>query len=661
MARNPRLPLCAVWLAVAAYPGLAQDVILTAGTATAEPGTTVNVAFTLSSSGSQATGVQWKLTPGAGIAAVNFAPGPAATAAGKSISCSAANGTVDCVLFGLNSTAISNGVVAVAAVTMAPATTATHAALTLSSVIAATAQGTALSATSVSGGITIVQPALPATPPVKNTVVTQRYTGKTKNLTAPSFGVSNGNELLVALISADDAGQPQGVSKVSGGSLSWRRAVQTNQQGGTAEIWYAFAPRAIRSVSVKATLDRNAAGQITVVTFHNVDASNGGAAAIGAVGSRHAAAGAPSVTVVPTRVGSLIVGTGSDPRLGSARVPAAGQSLVSQLVVAGQGTFWVQSIDGPVAAAGTPLVLAATAPTQSAYNLSAVEIRGMAAPAGASSLSSVRAADANTEKGPAGVVPAEPVAELVVAHPGTLAPGYACSPGGLVTLLGEGFTTQPAQPAAPPPAALRVAGVEVFMNGQPAPLLMASPGQLQVLCPELPVGAAVDIEVRTEDGRRLRAERVLMRSAAPALFAVPGSDQGLIVLSGTGQLVGPASADGSQRPARPGEWIRLYAAGLGPVQDPWGEEAAPGQVAPLDRAVITRFGVAAVVGGREVRPAFAGLAPGMTGLYQVDVLLPRTAPTGPSVPVMLKLRLEDGAEVLSNLVITAIEAPRAHR
>jgi len=82
-----------------------------------------------------------------------------------------------------------------------------------------------------------------------------------------------------------------------------------------------------------------------------------------------------------------------------------------------------------------------------------------------------------------------------------------------------------------------------------------------------------------------------------------------------GSLVTPAS------PAQPGEIVHLYATGLGPVLPP----VLTGQPAPADplAQIWPPFSCAFSLGGLSSVPLFAGLAPGMIGIYQISLPIPR--------------------------------------
>src|SRR5436190_3273739 len=74
------------------------------------------------------------------------------------------------------------------------------------------------------------------------------------------------NELLLAFVSADNISGTTTVTGVAGGGLTWQLAVRTNAQRGTAEVWRAFAPAVLTSVTVTATLSQSVAASIVVMS-----------------------------------------------------------------------------------------------------------------------------------------------------------------------------------------------------------------------------------------------------------------------------------------------------------------------------------------------------------------------------------------------------------
>jgi uncharacterized protein (TIGR03437 family) len=84
------------------------------------------------------------------------------------------------------------------------------------------------------------------------------------------------------------------------------------------------------------------------------------------------------------------------------------------------------------------------------------------------------------------------------------------------------------------------------------------------------------------------------------------------------------------RPAKPGETIVLYGVGFGGVTPNLSAGTLVSQQNTLSNPIEIRFGnVSATL-------SYAGLAPGATGLYQFDVVVP-DVPDSPAVPLTFSL------------------------
>ena len=130
--------------------------VLSSGTTSAG---TVALNLTLTSpAGSEPAGIQGALTYSAtDVVSINAVAAGTAVTAGKSIYCSSSSGTYRCLLAGLNSSLIQNGVVAVVTVTIAAGVASTTIGVT--NTLGATLDGHALSISGTGG--TVTAPALP--------------------------------------------------------------------------------------------------------------------------------------------------------------------------------------------------------------------------------------------------------------------------------------------------------------------------------------------------------------------------------------------------------------------------------------------------------------------------------------------------------------------
>jgi hypothetical protein len=139
--------------------GLAQGVTLNLSSASGTPGTTVSLNITLFSSGTQPAAVHWTLNySSVDFISATVSAGAAATAASKQITCNNSTGSSTCVLWGVNSNTISNGVVATVALPISAATLNTSSSVQLVDGAAAALDSTALTTSTSGNTVMILQP-----------------------------------------------------------------------------------------------------------------------------------------------------------------------------------------------------------------------------------------------------------------------------------------------------------------------------------------------------------------------------------------------------------------------------------------------------------------------------------------------------------------------
>jgi hypothetical protein len=153
----------AVPVAITVLCGAVYGQSLTLASATATAGGTVALNLSISSpSGSEPAAVQWTFTyPASSIASLNVTAGAAATAAGKSVACAGSAAAYTCIVSGLNSNIISNGVVAVVTATLTA--TASTATIGISGVEGATAAGAVVTVSGTGSSLAIAPTAAPPT------------------------------------------------------------------------------------------------------------------------------------------------------------------------------------------------------------------------------------------------------------------------------------------------------------------------------------------------------------------------------------------------------------------------------------------------------------------------------------------------------------------
>jgi len=164
--------------------------------------------------------------------------------------------------------------------------------------------------------------------------------------------------------------------------------------------------------------------------------------------------------------------------------------------------------------------------------------------------------------------------------------------------------------------------VKVTMGGKPAYVYFISPGQLNVLAPDVPAGP-LSVTVTTGAGAST-AFSTTASAYGPAFFLWPGSQvvatrQDYSYAAKAGTFAGATTV-----PAKPGDVVVLWATGFGPTipAAPSGVAVpASGGFATASAPTVTVNNVAATVYG-------AALAPGSAGLYQIAIQVPSTLGDG---------------------------------
>jgi uncharacterized protein (TIGR03437 family) len=146
-----------------------------------------------------------------------------------------------------------------------------------------------------------------------------------------------------------------------------------------------------------------------------------------------------------------------------------------------------------------------------------------------------------------------------------------------------------------------------------APLYFVSANQINAQIPYEVLGDSVTLTVTTSEGAS--APIVLsLTASAPGLFTASGNGRGrALVLSQDFHPLDTVLA---------GEPVILYATGLGPTDPPVLSGSPGSEAEPFNRAVTAPD---VYVGEFPAQVTFAGLAPGLSGVYQLNVIPQRIA------------------------------------
>ncbi|HET8549998.1 MAG TPA: hypothetical protein VFL57_18435 [Bryobacteraceae bacterium] len=173
------------------------------------------------------------------------------------------------------------------------------------------------------------------------------------------------------------------------------------------------------------------------------------------------------------------------------------------------------------------------------------------------------------------------------------------------------------------PLPTELADIQVLVNDRPAPLFYVSPGQINFVTPsDVPESGFAEIQVvRRSVGQVLGSTRYVLTSASPALFTISGAGTGQVAaINEDGTANSPTNRIGRRKV------VQLFATGMGVVP------GAPPDGVPASGPVPTD-GKPRVIIGNDFVPddhvEYSGLAPGLPGVWQINVRIPASVdPSG---------------------------------
>lgn len=211
--------------------------------------------------------------------------------------------------------------------------------------------------------------------------------------------------------------------------------------------------------------------------------------------------------------------------------------------------------------------------------------------------------------------------------------GTTVAPGSIAAVFGSDMTnggvclyTQGCNPSfSAGTMASVMGGTSATVNGIPAPIFYATPGQIGIQIPVEVTGSTATLIVKSESVSSA-AETITLDPAAPGIFSTTGDGRGAASVTHTnGFLVNAAN------PAARGEVLVLYATGLGAMSP----VVPTGTLAPVSSRLATTPVV--TIGGVPATVGFAGQSPCCVGLNQINFTVPAGAPTGSAVPVVVSV------------------------
>lgn len=195
-------------------------------------------------------------------------------------------------------------------------------------------------------------------------------------------------------------------------------------------------------------------------------------------------------------------------------------------------------------------------------------------------------------------------------------------------------------------------GVQVLFNGSPAPLYYADPNQINFQVPmAAPQSGTADLQVlEAATGRILGDTTVSMNPSIPGLFTQTATGSGTVAALNQDNTV-----NGPTNPAVQGSVLQIFGTGQGyiPGAPPDGT-ATPGPLS-TPNAPFVIIGIDRVDGSAIL---YSGLAPGLVGVWQVNVQIPLdviTTPTNPTQVIVDLNSVPSGGGGLGRTVLVYVK------
>jgi len=209
-------------------------------------------------------------------------------------------------------------------------------------------------------------------------------------------------------------------------------------------------------------------------------------------------------------------------------------------------------------------------------------------------------------------------------------PSFA--PNGLISIFGTNLGREEQASGYPLPTIL--GGTCVTANNTPLPLMMVSPGQINAQLPPDFTATRYSILVRSIDNKIASTpQNITLTKYAPAVL-VDGDRQPSIYHKEGGKPVT------QKDPAKRDKSVVIYAVGLGPVKGP---RITAGRPTPED-PISEIDNVSVFFGNPLYKEAamiveWAGLVPGLVGIYRVDVRVPGAHISSRGAPLPVTIRV----------------------
>jgi uncharacterized protein (TIGR03437 family) len=202
-------------------------------------------------------------------------------------------------------------------------------------------------------------------------------------------------------------------------------------------------------------------------------------------------------------------------------------------------------------------------------------------------------------------------------------------------------------------------GLQVLFNGAPVPLFFAGTDQINFQVPiSAPQSGTANIQViETATGRLLGDSTVALLDAAPGIFTQAANGSGAAIAVNQDNTLNTQT-----NPAVAGDVITLYGTGQGFVDGAPPDGDVSNRALPSSRpptVVISPSAKQPLITGQDV--LYAGIAPGLVGVWQVNARIPSdviTLATNPTQVIILQNSHPSGGGGLGRSVLIYVRQPK---
>jgi uncharacterized protein (TIGR03437 family) len=204
------------------------------------------------------------------------------------------------------------------------------------------------------------------------------------------------------------------------------------------------------------------------------------------------------------------------------------------------------------------------------------------------------------------------------------------APGELVVVYGSGLG--PGSLAGPQVdssghLSSNVAGTQVLFNGEAAPLVYTRADQVAAIVPNSVSGQASALVQVKYNGQSTPAFSTAIAVTAPGLFTLDQTGQGQAAVLNQDNTINTAA-----NPAERGSIVVLWATGQGQSDPDWADDLLASSPLPQPKNKVN-----VNIGGHWGQILYAGAAPGLAAVIQVNVRVPYGIQPGRKVPVQMRI------------------------